>query len=83
MIFPVYSVRDSYMGFTMPVLRDNDSVASRAFEFDCTRDNSPYSVRPECFQLFEIGSFDTDSGDISSVSPRMVCSAVDFVKKGD
>lgn len=81
MKFPVYCVRDSYVGFGMPVLRDNDSVATRAFEFDCTRSDSPYSVRPECYQLYYIGEFDTDTGVISSVTPVMIASANDFVKE--
>lgn len=82
MKFPLYAVRDSYIGFSMPVIRDNDSVASRSFQFDCERDNSPYSTRPECFQLFNIGIYDTDSSVVESSSPVLVASAVDFVKKG-
>ena len=81
MKFPMYSVRDSYTGFGMPVLRDNDSSASRAFEFDCTRSDSPYSVRPECFQLYTIGEFDTDTGAVLSDTPTLIASAVDFVKE--
>lgn len=83
MKFPLYAVRDSYIGFSMPVIRDNDSVASRAFEFDCTRDSSPYSTRPECFQLFLIGEYDTDTAVISSSTPVLVAAAVDFIKKED
>lgn len=80
MKFPMYCVRDSYIGFGMPVIRDNDSVASRAFEFDCTRSDSPYSVRAECFQLYSIGEFDTDTGVIVSDTPTLICSASDYVK---
>lgn len=79
MIFPLYSVRDSLLGFSMPVIRDNDAVASRAFEFDINREDSPYKAHPEHFQLYKIGSFDTDTGSISVESPIVVASAVDFV----
>lgn len=81
MKFPIYAVRDSYNGFGMPVLRDNDATASRAFEFDCTRSDSPYTVRPECYQLYIIGEFDTDTGNILSDTPTLICAATDFVKE--
>lgn len=83
MKFPLYAVRDSLLGFSMPIIRDNDAVASRAFEFDCTRDDSPYRTHPEHFQLFHIGEYDTDTAVIDSVSPVLIASAVDFVKVGD
>lgn len=81
MKFPIYCVRDSLIGFGIPVLRDNDSVASRSFEFDLTREGSPYSNHPEHFQLFRIGEFDTDDGSIVSSSPFLVASAIDFIKE--
>ena len=81
MKFPLYAVRYSLIGFSMPVIRDNDAIACRAFEFDITRDDSPYSNHPEHFQLFHIGEYDTDDGSIDPVAPRMVCSAIDFVKE--
>ena len=81
MKFPVYAVHDSLLGFGIPVVRDNDAVASRAFEFDCSRDDSPYSLHPEQFQLFFIADYDTDDGSILGCTPRMVCSASDFIVK--
>lgn len=81
MKFPVYAIRDSLIGFSMPVIRDNDSVAARSFEFDILRDDSPYKNHPEHFQLFNIGDYDTDDGNILGCPPRMVCSAIDFVKE--
>lgn len=81
MKFPVYAVRDSLVGFGIPVIRDNDSVAARSFEFDFSRTDSPYTIKPECYQLFHIGEYDTDDGNIIGCSPRMVASAADFVKE--
>lgn len=79
MKFPVYAVRDALIGYSMPVIRDNDAVASRAFEFDVTRSDSPYKVHPEHYQLYYIGTYDTDNGDICGDVPRMVVSANDFI----
>lgn len=79
MKFPVYCVRDSLIGFGMPLLRDNDSVASRAFEHDCNIDSSPYKTHPEHYQLYCIGEFDTETGSIIGKSPTLVASAIDFI----
>ena len=81
MKFPLYAIRDSLIGFSMPVIRDNDAIACRAFEYDILRDDSPYKNHPEHFQLFHIGEYDTDTGVVDSCSPRMVASATDFIKE--
>lgn len=81
MKFSVYCVRDSLLGFGFPVIRDNDAVASRAFEYDLKVDNSPYKHHPQDFQLYRIGEFDTESGEVISESPVLIASAIDFVEK--
>lgn len=81
MKFPLYAINDDLIGFGMPVIRDNDAVASRAFEFDIMRDDSPYHHHPEHFKLFHIGEFNTDDGIISGCAPRLVVCASDFVKE--
>lgn len=78
MKFPLYAVRDSLVGFGMPIIRDNDAVASRSFEYDFNRDDSPYRVHSEEYSLFHIGEYDTDTGDISPLPPRLVVCASDF-----
>ena len=74
MKFPVYAVRDSLLGFGFPMIRDNDAVASRAFEYDLKVDNSPYAHHPQDFQLYRIGEFDTENGNIKSESPTLIAS---------
>lgn len=83
MVISLYAVRDSYLGYSMPIIRDNDSVASRAFEYDCLMENSPYKTRPECYSLFHIGFYDTDSSRVESIDPVFICSASDFIRKED
>ena len=80
MVISVYCVRDSLLGFGMPILRDNDAVASRAFDYDLNIDGSPMASHPQDFQLYRIGFFDTDTGIIDSESPVLVASAIDFIK---
>lgn len=79
MKFPVYAVRDSLIGFGMPLLRDNDSVASRAFEHDITRDDFPYKTHPQDYQLYRIGIYDTDNGVLEATPVELIASAIDFI----
>lgn len=81
MKFSVYAVRDSLLGFGMPIIRDNDAVASRAFDYDLNVDGNPMASHPEDFQLYRIGSFDTDTGIVDSETPVVIASAIDFVRK--
>ena len=81
MKFPIYAVRAILLGFGLPVIRDNDAVASRAFEFDCNRDDSQYKIHPEHFQLYFIADYDTDDGSILGFTPRLIASATDFIVK--
>ena len=83
MVFSLYAVRDELLGYSMPVIRDNDSVASRAFEYDCSIDNTPYKIHPEHFTLIHIGEYDTESGAITSTPPRIIAFASDFIKRGE
>lgn len=81
MKFNLYAVRDSLLGYSMPFIRDNDAVAIRAFEYDYQREDSPYTVHPEHFVLYNIGTYDTETAETVSLTPVIVCCASDFVKE--
>lgn len=80
MKFEVYAVRDSLIGFGLPLLRDNDAVASRSFEYDISN-NEIYKTRPQDYQLYKLGSFDTETGELEKCSPVLIASAIDFIKE--
>lgn len=68
MILNVYSMRDKHTGFLSPTFEVNDQVAIRAFSYALL--NTPGSVlgfAPTDFDLYCLGSFDTDTGFISSL----------------
>ncbi|WGL31294.1 nonstructural protein [Dipodfec virus UOA04_Rod_862] len=77
MIFQVYSVRDHLTGFMTPVLEQNEAVAVRNFSMACDRlkvDSSVMAWRPSDFALYQIGSFDSDSGLVAPLSPpKLIC----------
>lgn len=61
----------------------NDDVAKRFF-YQLYRDavdrepNSPLAAYPEDFNLYHIGSFDTDLGEVRSYQSTYVCCLKDF-----
>lgn len=74
MILNVYAMRDKHTGFLAPTFEVNDHVAIRAFSYALL--NSPGSVlgfAPADFDLFYLGTYDTDSGYITSLAvPSLV-----------
>lgn len=81
MIFSVYAVKDNLIGFTMPVIRDNDAIAVRIFDDECNADGSRYKTHPNDFALYYIGTYDTDNGIMQPETVRLVASATEFVKE--
>lgn len=81
MIYPLYSIRDSLVGYGIPFSCDNDAVAMRYFNQACSQPNSIYALNRNNFDLYSIGTFDTASGEIESAVPRYVCSANDLDKE--
>lgn len=85
MIFGVYSVRDHLTGFMTPVLEQNEAVAVRNFSMACDRMKAESSVmawKPSDFALYQIGSFDSESGLIAPVQPPVLVCHGDSVSGG-
>lgn len=62
MILGVYSMRDLKTEFTAPTFSMNDAVALRSFEAAIVQAHGELFTHKEDFQLFRIGSFDTEAG---------------------
>lgn len=69
MIYGVFSVYDSLVGFSQPICEVNDAVAMRNFESLFTRsDMSPVMrMRPADFDLYKIGEYDSLAGDLKPI----------------
>lgn len=76
----VAAVRDSAADcFQRPVFVATPAVALRAFGDECLNKDSPMSVHPEHYELFELGSYDDATGKFEMLdSPRSLARAVDF-----
>lgn len=71
MKFPVYSVRDLKVGFGFPYVSQSDPYAVRDFKRQLLQ-SEIMSFCPADYQLFKIGSFDTDKGSIESILPELI-----------
>lgn len=78
MILGIYAMRDHKSGFLTPTLDSDDKIAIRNFQlaFKAARNDSLFANFPEDYSLYRLGSYDTDSGEITSCAvPTFLCDA--------
>lgn len=64
MIYGMYSVKDLKTGYLPPTFDLNDLSAMRNFEHACMNEDSLFFTHPSDYQLFKVGTFDTETSDI-------------------
>lgn len=77
----VVSVRDRAADtFGRPFFVAALGAAIRAFSDEVNRESADNAIfhHPEDFDLYEVGSFDDDTGDLVAVQPRMVAVGKDI-----
>lgn len=81
MLYNVYSIRDVKTGFMTPTIEVNDDTAIRNFSHAVVNsDNILFSFAKD-FALYRIGSFDSDSGVLSSENlPKLVYEAAEAIR---
>lgn len=72
MIYPIYSIRDVHTGFLAPQVDTNDAAAIRNFEHAITQTEGLMHSHPKDFDLFKIGSFDTENGQLDLIWPLVL-----------
>lgn len=77
MIFNVYSIKDSKVGYLTPTFEVNDQVAMRNFAHAVKNSESILNSHPNDFSLYCIGEFDSISGLISCGEKHFLCEASD------
>jgi len=80
----VVSLRDNVSGlFGRPIFTHSDKVAVRSLSDEVNRPDGTDDLHrhPEDFDLYLIGSFDDQSGLLTSVLPVLLCKASACVKK--
>lgn len=70
MIFGVYSIFDAAAGiFTSPTVDISDESAMRSFLQACSNSQSIMNFKPSDFSLYQVGYFDSDTGELNSIFP--------------
>ncbi len=70
MIYGIYAIFDSAAGvFTAPTIDISDASAVRAFQQAIANSGSIMNFKPDDFSLYQVGTFDVESGRVESFSP--------------
>ena len=64
MIYGIYSMRDKLDGYMGLKLEGNDNVAIRNFSILVNDPSLSVSYNPDDFDLYKVGTFDSDSGEL-------------------
>lgn len=72
----MYSIRDIHNGFMSPSLDTNHATAKRNFALMINNNPGVLGFRPADFDLYWLGTFDTDSGQAENLE------VVEFVVNG-
>lgn len=82
MILKAYSIKDIYADFANPFFMSNEALAMRTFANLANDDNTVIGRNPECYQLYYLGEFDTETGDFDPViSAEFLCNALAVIRK--
>jgi len=74
----VYSVRDSKADtYNKPFCVSTHGEAIRSFHAACKQSGSMLNENPEDFNLYHIGTFDQATGELETVAPLHMASALD------
>lgn len=77
-----YSVLDKTAEeYGNPLMLNSDAVAIRAFRMECMDERSPITKFPEDYCLCIVGSFDSKTGLITPLEPKVIARGLDFVRK--
>lgn len=75
----LYAVRDLAANvFNQPWCDLSDDTAIRGFSYQINN-NDLMGFKPSDFQLFQVGEFDTEKGDIKSMLPTLICRGDDVI----
>lgn len=76
----LYSVRDVNMGFNQPFVDVNDEIAKRGFAY-AVNNTDMLGFRPGDFDLYCLGEFDQNTGDIDCCIPTLICHATEVIER--
>lgn len=79
----MYAFRDTKIGFMQPFLQQNEAVALRTLKMAVNDEKSQIRAMTEDIQLYQIGTFDDETGEVKA-DLKFVANAIDKKEiKGD
>jgi len=79
----LFSIYDGKIrSFMRPFLDAHTGSALRSFEQACKEPTSPFAQFPADFVLYEVGTFNEETGETTSYSPKIqLAAAIDYVRQ--
>lgn len=78
MKYKVFSIRDKYTSFMSPAVDINEESAKRNFAYAINNNPGVMNFAPEDHDLYEIGTYDSESGLIEPVVPiKFICNGME------
>ena len=83
MIIGVYAIRDAQTeAFSQPMFFVTRGVAIRSFSEECESTTSALNKHPQDYAMFQIGTYDDNSGALVSLpQPQQIALAMDLKKE--
>lgn len=81
MIQKLYAIRDQLSTYKAPFIMPNDKVAEREFKAIVNDSKSGMYYAPEYFDLYYIGEFDDNTGDLKPNKPTLLCNGAAVKEK--
>lgn len=79
MIYPVYSYRDSKVGFMPPQCDQTEQAAVRGFAYAINGNDGIMNFSPKDFDLYKVGEFNTETGVLSGLAVPVLVTSGDSV----
>lgn len=76
MIYPLFAIRDIKVGFMSPNADQSEQSAIRNFAY-AVNSEGLMNYSPKDFDLYKVGSFDSETGALDPCVVQLVCSGVD------
>lgn len=80
MKLPICCMRDQLTGFMNPFVSTNESVAERDFKIIVNDDKQSLHYNPQHFDLYHLGTFDTDTGIIVPCEPTIMVTGLSVME---
>ena len=72
----IYAFKDTKIGFMQPFLQQNEAVAMRTLKMAVNDEHSQIRNMAEDIQLYQLGTFDDDTGEIVP-EVKFIANAID------